>query len=419
MSEPSNAPSLVAPSENSKYWPLFLAGALFLLFPTWIIASHVVLLLITVYAIKHADRQQFANIVERAPALWALGAIYLMVLIGTTYSSAPWKDVLLHWQKYLRFLYPFVLLMLLADRPRLQEIALNGFMLGMGFIAVSSWLNIWFVLPWSASKTPGWGENHFVIGDHITQNVMMAFFVVIALQRALQAPNRNRRLFWVSATLLGVVSITHLSFGRTGLFVLLAGLLGWIASQFKGRKLAVSLALILVFAGIATWTSGAMTSRIQQAITEAEHSDDNRVSSIGHRLYNYKITLQMIAAAPVIGHGTASFHTEFCKYMEDPTDCIRYTWHPHNQFLMMGAEHGTIGLGLYILMILMLVQAGRRSPDKSSAALMYGLVGILIADSLVNSPFFSSRESQFFAYMMGLMLSMNLPLRHNETTHST
>ncbi len=416
MSEPSNAPVLAPQSESSKHWPLFLAGALFLLFPTWIIASHVVLLMITIYAIAHADRQQFAGIVERAPALWALVAIYLIVLAGTIYSPAPWKDVLLHWQKYLRFLYPFVLLMLLADRPRLQEFALNAFMLGMGFIAASSWLNIWFVLPWSASKKPGWGENHFVIGDHITQNVMMAFFVVVALQRALQAPDRKRRLCWGLATLLGTVSITHLSFGRTGLFVLLAGLAGWMAGQFKGRKLALALALLVALAGIATWTSSAMTSRIQKAVTEAEHSEDNRKSSIGHRLYNYKVTLQMIAAAPVIGHGTASFHTEFCNYMEDPADCLRYAWHPHNQFLMMGAEYGIIGLGLYILMILMLVHAGWRSPDKNSAALMYGFAGILIADSLVNSPFFSSRESQFFAYMIGLMLSMNLPLRLGEAT---
>ncbi len=414
MIETSKMPGLMAHSQNGKYWPAFLAGALFLLFPTWIAASHGVLLLITIYVVADFDRQRFASIVERAPVLWTLGAIYLMVIVGTTYSPAPWKDILLHWQKYLRFLYPFVLLLLLADRQRLQEIALNAFMTAMGFIAVSSWLNIWFVLPWSASKKPGWGENHFVIGDHITQNVMMALFVVIALQRALQAPDRNRRLFWALATLSGTVSITHLSFGRTGLVVLLAGLLGWMFGKFSGKKLVMVLALLVAVGGIAIWTSSAMTQRIQKGIAEAEHSEDNRVTSIGHRLYNYKITLQMMAAAPIIGHGTASFHTEFCKFMEDPTDCLRYAWHPHNQFLMMGAEHGIAGLGLYILMILMLVQAGRRSPDNNSAALMYGLVGILIADSLVNSPFFSSRESQFFAYAMALLLSMNLSGSNNE-----
>lgn len=393
-------------------WLPALIGALYLLFPTWIAASHVVLLLIVVYAAAHADRTHLHAVFRRAPVLWVLCGLYLMVLLGAAYSPASWTDIFLHWQKYLRFVYPVALLMILADHPRLQEIALNAFMAGMGFIVVSAWLSIWFVLPWSASKVTGWGQNHTVIGDHITQSLMMAFFAVVAINRAAHASDRLRQVFWSVWALLAVIGVTHLSFGRTGLFVLLAGMLGWLIRNYGGRRLVVALMVVAGSLALAVWSSQPMKARLMQAVTEAKTAQENRVSSIGHRSYNYQITLQMIPAAPLLGHGTASFHLVFCEFMEDPTDCGRYAWHPHNQFLMMAAEHGLLGAGLYVLMILMLLEAARRSSNSSASALLYALTAMLVADSLVNSPFFSSRESQFFSYMMALVVSMNLRAAH-------
>jgi O-antigen ligase len=216
-------------------------------------------------------------------------------------------------------------------------------------------------------------------------------------------------MFWALAAFAGAISITHLSFGRTGVFVLAAGLLGWILRSFKGKRLTLWLVTLAAVTGIATVTSSAMMTRLQQAVVEAKQSEENNKSSIGHRLYNYQVTPRMIAAAPLLGHGTGSYHSELCKFLDNPDDCSIYGWHPHNQFLMLGAEHGLLGIGLYVLMIIMLFHAARRSPDPGASALMCALTGILIADSVVNTPFFSSRESQFFSYMIALMLSMNLP----------
>jgi O-antigen ligase len=343
-----------------------------------------------------------------------------MVLLGAAYTPASWSEVLLHWSKYARFVYPFVLLFLLTDRARWQKLALDAFCLGMLFITLSSWLNVWFVLPWSASHKPGWGENHYVVGDHITQNLMMAFFVIVALQKAVEsarAPDLTKRnwrgfayspasILWAGAAALASISITHLSYGRTGALVLLVALLSWACASLSGKRLLVGLGLLSVLMAGAWWSSGAMSSRIAQAVVEAEHSHANHVSSIGHRLYNYQITPKMIAEAPLFGHGTGSYHSQICRFMEDPSQCATYSWHPHNQFLMLGAEHGLVGMLLYALMIFLLYRAAWQSPQSAAKVLLYCLASILLVDSLLNTPFYSSRESQFFSYMMALLISM-------------
>jgi O-antigen ligase len=276
------------------------------------------------------------------------------------------------------------------------------------------------VLPWSASKTPGWGQNHFVVGDHITQNLMMAFFVIIALQRAFESsrePAEFKRVwhghvyssasvFWAVAAVLAIISITHLSYGRTGALVLIVALLSWACASLSGKRLWLGICLLAALMGGAWWTSDTMSSRISQAVLEAEHSDTDRVSSIGHRFYNYQTTPKMIAEAPLFGHGTASYHSEICRFMDDPSQCALYSWHPHNQFLMLGAEHGLVGMFLYALLIILLYRAAAQSPHRSAKVLLYSLTSILLADSLLNTPFFSSRESQFFSYMTALLLSM-------------
>lgn len=399
-----------SPAAASKPW-LFLSviiGALYLLFPTWIAASHLFLLLIVIAAVVTFDRKQCAALLWRVPVLWVLLALFAAVLLGALYSPASWDEIKLHWLKYLRFIYPVFILLLIASDRRLQKVALMSFVAAMAFIVVSTWLNVWFVLPWSASKIPGWGRNHFVIGDHITQNVMVAFFVVICLQKARERWATNIGMLWASAAVLGAISITHLSFGRTGVLVLIAGICCWLPTCFSGRKLLAAFSVLAILFAGGIWSSSAMTARIDKAKNEVVAHEENKTSSIGHRLYNQKTTIRMIADAPLIGHGTGSYHSEICAYLADPAQCGIYAWHPHNQFLLIGAEHGLLGLALYAALFVAMFIAAKKSGNSEARGLLFALTAILLVDSLINSPFFSSRESQFFSYMIALMLALNL-----------
>jgi O-antigen ligase len=145
-----------------------------------------------------------------------------------------------------------------------------------------------------------------------------------------------------------------------------------------------------------------MQQRFELAWTEAENHHTDITSSIGHRLYNYKIVLTLIRERPLQGWGTGSYDRESCRLIVDPAQCAVFGWHPHDQYLFFWVENGLPGLLVYLWLIAAIVRVGRTraGPER---CLVYGLACALMADSLVNSPLFSARENHFFMFMMALL----------------
>lgn len=398
----------------SDKFVVILIAALYFLFPTFISVSHLALFFLIVFFLFNFDKSRVTSAIKKMPALWFFIFLYAMVIAGSFYTSASKEQVVEHLGKYSRLIYPVILVSFLWQNPRLQRVALHAFSSAMIFVTVSAWLSIWFVLPWSASKTPGWGNNHYVFGDHITQNVMMAFFVIVALHRAWHASLTKHRLLWFAFAVLALMSITHLSHGRTGLLVLLAGLVAYACAFVDGKRLAVMMVTLGFGLAAVFITSSSMQSRWNLAIAEAKQSDVNNESSIGHRLYNYKITPQLIAGAPIFGHGTAAYHDEICRFVQPVEHCHIFSRHPHNQFLFIGADHGIFGIGVYALLLVFIFYAAKKSHQSDAKLLLYAFASIFFLDSLINSPLYSSRESQFFSYMAALLLSMAYTTSRNE-----
>jgi O-antigen ligase len=342
------------------------------------------------------------------PSIWLL-ALFGAVLIGTLYSPAPWNWVAVNLGKYVKFVYAVCLILLFIRHPAWQERALWAFIAAMLFVLASTWLNVWFVLPWSETKVPGWGVSHHVVGDYITQNVMMSFLVVFALSKVDRPWLGRRSIFWLAVTVLGVVSITHLSSGRTGVLLLLSGLFSYMLIRWGGKKLVLGLPVLvlLVVAGMAS--SSLMRDRIALGIKEFAQRDVDVMSSIGHRAYNYRIVPKLISESPIVGHGTGAYHTEICRFLDKPEWCDIFRWHPHNQFLLFGADHGVVGMLLYVTLLVSLYRLAKLSDQVQGKVLLISLTSILVMDSMINSPLFSSRESHFFLYMMALLISMNRP----------
>jgi len=349
-----------------------------------------------------ADRWQA---VSRNPVAWLVLVLYGLMLLGVLYTPAPAEDWQLHLKKYIKLPMMVVWLALLWQAASIRRHALNAFAAAMAFTAASTWLNVWFQLPWSQSQNQGWGVTHHVFGDYITQNVMMALFVLLALFRA-RAGQAWVRWGWAATALLAAVSITHLSDGRTG-YVLLAVAVGvFILTQLTGKvAVAAVLAGLLGLAGLLA-TSDTMRARFDMAIAEAKRHDTDNASSIGHRLYNYKTAPKLVAEKPLLGWGTGAYHTEICRVLDKPEECPMYSWHPHNQYLFFAAEHGVVGLGLYLALLTSMVWVAFRATDPQARTLLLGLTALLAVNSLFNSPLWSARESHFFTLMGALLASM-------------
>lgn len=401
--------ALTLSSRKMEVWRTALFAALFFLFPTLLALSNVALLLLLCTFILTCRGQGYGSTAAGTPALWVLLALYGMVLTGITYTSGTSDWVLVHLSKYAKFAYAAILILLLAGQPKIQRVALNAFVAALFFILLSTWLNVWFLLPWSVTQETGWGKTHHVFGDYITQNVMMAFFTVVAVHRAVEAGSRSLCGFWAGTAVLAALSISHLSQGRTGLVLLAVGLVGYVLTAARGRWLCRSLVGVVFLITVSFGSSTLLQNRFSLAVEEAQRHEVDTTSSIGHRLYNYKITPQLIAEKPLFGHGTGAYHTEICRWVEEPFRCDVFRWHPHNQFLFFGADHGVLGIALYGLLFVVLYRTALQSSSHEAKVLLFALTSMLLFNSLINSPFYSSRESQFFAYMLALLVSMGQP----------
>lgn len=390
----------------------WLIPGLYLTFSTALGLSNVFMLLILIGFAVTFNKAYFAKEGWPMPAVWLL-ALYVMVLVGMLYTPAPWEWSSLNWGKYTKFIYAVVLMLLLYGRPDWQRRSLLAFEVGMLFILLSTWLNIWFILPWSASKQTGWGVSHHVMYDHIVQNVMMGFFVAYALSKLSSSASRVWNASYAVIALMALVSVTHLSTGRTGLIVVTSALGAFLFARIGVRRALVAAPILLIGLGALLTTSDVMLSRFQKATTQLQNIDNDRFSSIGERAYNYKTTPRLIAEKPLLGHGTGAYHTEICRVLEDPNECEIYRWHSHNQFLFFGADYGLVGISFYVLLILSAGRVAWRSQRQPHRLMLFGLLGALVSDSLINSPLFSARESHFFLYMLALLVVMCRDTHHS------
>lgn len=382
--------------------PTAITG-LFLFFPVSLGLTSVLMLAILLLWLLAGNLQERWLRVKANPVALAALLLYAIVLLGVLYSPASWHEIGLHLTKYLKL--PFaVILMSSITTGSLQRRCLNAFITAMGFVLVSTWLNIWWDLPWSKTHNQGWDVTHHVFGDYITQNVMMAFFVLVALYRTFHSSGTLRRVAWAAMALLASISITHLSDGRVGYVLLWVVLAVFVFSALKGRMMWLSaiIGAAVMVAGLAS--SGLMRDRFELALHEIQRANTDKLTSVGNRIYLYKITPQLIEEKPLIGHGTGSYHSEICRFVDVPQGCHGWiNWHPHNQFLFFAAEHGALGFLAYLSLLLSMVWMARQTSDPEARVLLIGLAALLTIDSMTNSPLWSARESHFFTYIMALL----------------
>lgn len=231
--------SFLKPSPHATQSALWLQASafvfvgLFLAFPLSLALMMAVLLVLWVLGGQCRDAM---SSLRANPGALAVLALWSVIVLGVLWMPAPWDDVPLHLSKYSKLLFVVALMTVVVGADTYRR-ALLGFVVAMLFILASTWLNIWMVLPWSNTQVPGWNLSHHVVGDYITQSVMMALFTLLALFRAKSARAPAASAAWFAVAATAAVSITHLSDGRTGDLLLFLVLVYFVAVSFRGKAL--------------------------------------------------------------------------------------------------------------------------------------------------------------------------------------
>lgn len=344
------------------------------------------------------------QVIYKNSLFWPVFGIWSVLLLGALYTSAPWRDVLDHWERYSKFFLVFIIIGLLTDQ-RHRRWMWWAFMAGCSIVLVSTYFNIFLLLPWSKTQNLGLGVNHSVFIDHIAQSLVIGLFASLFWIGGIRSTSGGRRVVLFLMFAASIFSITHLTVSRIGYGVVL-GLVLFLPLMSLPRRWAVSVAILggaaVIVVLLATDLAGA---RVQQVVSEASSYSQGYVfTSTGARLHMWVTSFNLWLQAPWFGHGTGAYHELAKAAFANDLMCQIGCFHPHNQFLFFAVDHGLLGVILFTAYLGAAVWiAFKRSQSERTLFLAFLL--ILIVDALAHGPLWLFMESYFSFGIMALLAS--------------
>jgi O-antigen ligase len=220
-----------------------------------------------------------------------------------------------------------------------------GFLIASAALLVTSYLLVLTPgLPWRGKDVVG-----VPVHDDIFQGSEFLICGFGALGYAVIEGGRHK---WRDGALFGLVGALFLAnfgfaeFSRVVLVVtpVLAALLGWRWRRWKGL---LGMCLIGAVLWPVAWVASPMVRwRTETSLTEAqEYFATNKGTPIGEHIAFLKESLDIVAAAPIIGHGTGSITKEFREIAIGKTGAsAEATVNPHNQTFAVAIQLGIVGM---------------------------------------------------------------------------
>lgn len=356
------------------------------------------------------------DIATHHPAARAACLLFGMLALGMSYGATPLREATGILGKYVDLIFIPLLVLLFADdtarrRAQYAFLAAMGltlllsYLVGIGWLPVQKWM-------WFASGP----ENPAIFHSHITQNNMMAFAVFLSLLRLRAATSLEAKAGWGLFALLGAINVLFMVQGRTGYLIMMA-LLAWFAwstltplMQRRGIALgwrhALALCLTLgLLAAAAYQLSSRLHDRVMLVVTEysAWQPNHGKDSSTGQRLDFYYNTLQIVQQQPLFGVGTGGFSAAFAQQVQG-TEALP-THNPHNEYLMIAAQTGVVGLALLLYLFYVLWRIAPRLPSPFEQDAARGLVLAYLVNCSLNSALLDHSDGLFFAFMTAVLFA--------------
>ncbi|MBI5006869.1 MAG: O-antigen ligase family protein [Nitrosomonadales bacterium] len=420
MSTSFDIPLLQRKTLAPLQWCAILIG---LSVPVSVAMDNVLLALVllgALFSLGSIARVSLSHPVARAALL-----LLAMLVVAMFYGATPLKAAFDTLGKYIDLLFVPIFIFLFSDGA-VRRKARYAFLAAMAVTLVMSWLVGLGILPvmhdWMSIFASR--DNPVVFHSHITQNGMMAFAVFLALLEWRDADSLGGRLLWGAFALFGTVNVLFLVQGRTGYLILLV-LLGWFVWASLSRHMRslgrtwgwrqgalIVLALPLI-AFAAYHGSDRLHDRVTQVVAEYEAwtPDHGRLTSTGQRLDFYSNTLRIVQDNALLGVGTGGFPAAFSKQIEGKE--VKETQNPHNEFLMIAAQTGLVGLAIMLYLFYTLWRCAPHLPGRYEQDAARGFVLAYMVNGLLNSALHDHADGLFFAFMVAaLYAGLNRESRH-------
>ncbi len=288
--------------------------------------------------------------------LWPLAFLAWMAL-SAAWSSATPGEILSHLWHYS---LPLCMALLAATmRPADARKGLRHFVLISAAAALASF---W----WDPERLGG--------NQRIAFSILLALAAAMGVVEGLRMPQDwRRRVAWLLAACLCTMGLV-LQDRRTGMLLLPLLLFALVWVRLSGLKRAAMLLLVLA-STLAVWhNSDTVRARFDQGLHELRHyrSEGEINTSIGMRVRMLEVSVQMLREHPWFGHGVGSWQGLWRQRVQERGLLASHST-PHNEYLLVAAQGGAIGLMFFIAALLALGQLIWRRGRLAEAALLVWL----------------------------------------------
>jgi O-antigen ligase len=281
--------------------------------------------------------------------------IFILLAIGTFYSSAPAHENINYLWRYKKLLLvPLLIPFFQASRFRYQ--ALACFCLSTFLTVLASWSEFY---QYTHISDPAFGDftGDSVFVMHITQGFLFAMLIALAISLAIGSRNIYLKAFWLIIAVITVGDICFVMWGRTGKATL-AVLTVWACWewlyaqkwQWMSKVTIQLLCITFLLAGVGMIAKkpelsfGTIRTDLERAHSTGE------ATSQGLRYQFAKTGVKIFLKSPWVGHGTGSIVTEQSKFAKEAQLPVQQvvTVNLHNEYLMQAVQLGAMGIALFI-----------------------------------------------------------------------
>ncbi len=256
----------------------------------------------------------------------------------------------------------------------------------------------------------------------------------LAIPLFLVAKNRNRKiLLLIGILLMGTTLIvtfarsSYLALGISLLFMFLLFLLSrgknFIKENNKFFMIVLIVIIIVAFLFIIPTPLSKRGTVISEIKARISITRITNAFSSGRRVAIWKFTGMMIKDHPILGSGIGTYkYNTFryqAKFFEQGDNRSIYPYgfadKAHNEYLQLWAELGTIGLAIFLWLIIAYFNYGirylKREKDEQKQGIMIGLMGAVVAflmDSIFWFPLHLATNLSLFWLFIGLTMVMGI-----------
>jgi O-antigen ligase len=315
--------------------------------------------------------------------------------------------------KHLIFV-PFLLALLWSKSTR--QWAVLGFVLSASFVLIASYAHAIYPFSWAQATILQDVNDHYIFRDHNSQNLMLTGLMLIMIwsyaRRSATSfwnrlPSQARRIVFAATLVSMVFSCLFLSHGRSGHIAMLATLVYavWHFCPPRWRRQLAAAALVLAVltsAGL-VYSNHGRYALIAQDIKRFQQGDLLN-NSIGLRLEFWRNGMLVFQERPVVGWGTGMYRKKYCSYGATQVSCEQGSYNPHNQFVLLAAELGIVGIAAYLMFLGFL---WRKAADLSPQGhyLSRSLLLMLLVHSLSDSSLFVASPAHIFLLLLAVSFS--------------